>query len=282
MLKTVNDMYNYSKGSNIPLLADSRFPFWLPYVIDHEKYDRAFRRLYKSFAYFMQDEDDDVSNVTQEFKDEVESLLLLNEKKYSELFRVFSLYDSEYKFLDNYDVTETMQKNGSVVNGARHDATSYGARTDKNTYGSRTDNSTIGGVSDSETTALGLEKTDTTNMVSPFDGNDYANRDMSSTVKDAVTNTVNSIKGQRDDSVTKGEQEDTLVVGEQSSSTDVGEQSNSSSESYTLTRRGNIGVQTSTDMITRFNSFWNGYEFYSIIFKDIARELLSITDDLDV
>ena len=47
-------------------------------------------------------------------------------------------------------------------------------------------------------------------------------------------------------------------------------------EEYTLTRKGNIGVQTGADILKRHYDFWRPYEFYSFIFGEIAKELLIV------
>ena len=48
------------------------------------------------------------------------------------------------------------------------------------------------------------------------------------------------------------------------------------SENQTITKKGNIGVQTGSDMLTKHNDFWRSYEFFDVIFKDIASELLLV------
>lgn len=50
--------------------------------------------------------------------------------------------------------------------------------------------------------------------------------------------------------------------------------SKTGAESHSLHRVGNIGVQTATDMMQKANVFWGLFEFYTFIFKEIARELL--------
>lgn len=49
-------------------------------------------------------------------------------------------------------------------------------------------------------------------------------------------------------------------------------------EEYTLTRKGNIGVQTGADILRIFNDFWQSPRalFYNTVFDDIAMELLQI------
>ncbi len=53
---------------------------------------------------------------------------------------------------------------------------------------------------------------------------------------------------------------------------------NSGTEKYTLTRKGNIGVQTAADIARIFLNFWDDprTNLYQVIFMDICRELLRI------
>lgn len=64
------------------------------------------------------------------------------------------------------------------------------------------------------------------------------------------------------DNMSKGSQTDTLGT--------------VSAEYYMLTKHGNIGVQTGTDMLNKHTDYWKTYEFYSLIFREISRELLSV------
>ena len=48
-------------------------------------------------------------------------------------------------------------------------------------------------------------------------------------------------------------------------------------EDYTLTRKGNIGVVDSTDLMKKAWDAWNRiFNFYDVIFSDIADELLRL------
>lgn len=50
-------------------------------------------------------------------------------------------------------------------------------------------------------------------------------------------------------------------------------------DEWTLTRRGNIGVQTSSDMLRLHTDFWTEkYKFLQLIFDDIAKQLLLVGD----
>lgn len=50
-------------------------------------------------------------------------------------------------------------------------------------------------------------------------------------------------------------------------------------DEWTLTRRGNIGVQTAGDMLRIHTEYWTKYyKFWSMIFEDIRQELLLVGD----
>ena len=51
------------------------------------------------------------------------------------------------------------------------------------------------------------------------------------------------------------------------------------SDEWTLTRRGNIGVQTAADILKLHTQYWTEtYKFFNLIFDDIAKQLLMVGD----
>ena len=51
------------------------------------------------------------------------------------------------------------------------------------------------------------------------------------------------------------------------------------SNAWTLTRRGNIGVQTAADILNLHSRYWTEtYKFFNLIFDDIAKQLLMVGD----
>lgn len=109
-----------------------------------------------------------------------------------------------------------------------------------NTYGSRSDSNNVG----SQTVT-------NQNDVSPYNSSGYY-------ANDKDTNSI----GARSDAFTKGEQSDTLAK--------------TGTEDYTLTRNGNIGVQTGTEMLDKHNRYWDKYKFYEYIFACICADLLLV------
>lgn len=230
MRKTVNDMYKNSVSNNKKLLSNYNAPFWAEYLLNSERYDRLFRRKYLSFRYFLQEYDDDITTITDNFIDDVYNHLLANDKKYSELFRVQVVDDDKYMLLDNYNIREVMDK----------DTTSN----DSNTYGQR---------ADSSSDIVGSQSNSVTDEVAPYNSGSFQNNNHSTTNL-----------GSRTDSTTfnKGSQTDQL--------------NNTGTEDYTLTRIGNIGVQTGADMLDKHKKFWSMWDFYEYIFSEISKELLLV------
>lgn len=323
---TVNDMYKDARSSNAPLLSNYEAPFWSEYVSDFSNYDRVFNRLYKSFEYFLQEEDDSVSECRSNFTEDVKCLLIANSKKYSELYRTYKIDDSIYSLTDNYDVTETYSGNKLTSIESR-----LGSRTDNtetsDVIGSKTDsientdiigainntetmnngakntneNTSYGAKNTNENTIYGSGSSETVGEVSPMDSNMFYNNNKNSTTTSEKTDSKQITNAAFTDSkqTTYSTFTDTKTINEAertNTSNNVvnsGEQNNSSknkyikgeqsdthnhdeTESYNIRKRGNIGVQTATDMISKHNQFWNSYEFYTLIFKDICKELLSI------
>ena len=323
---TVNDMYKDARSSNAPLLSNYEGSFWSEYISDFSNYDRVFNRLYKSFEYFLQEEDDSVSECRSNFTEDVKCLLIANSKKYSELYRTYKIDDSIYSLTDNYDVTETYSGNKLTTIESR-----LGSRTDNtktsDVIGSKTDsientdiigainntetmnngvkntneNTTYGAKNTNENTIYGSGTSETVDEVSPMDSNMFYNNNKNSTTTSEKTDSKQTTHSTFTDSkqTTYSAFTDSKTINEAAhtnTSNNVvnsGEQNNSSNntytkgeqsdthnhdetESYNIRKRGNIGVQTATDMISKHNQFWNSYEFYTLIFKDICKELLSI------
>ena len=210
--KTVKEMYEVTKSSGTPLLSNFNDIFWNEYIEHYTELDRYFARRYSSFRYFAQEESDTIEVVTQNFTSSVYEHLLVNKKRYEELYRVQSVNDNDYMLLDNYNVNETVTKegsgNGSIVSGERED------------------------------------KIYNTTMVSPFDSENFYNDTTS------------------DGSTRKGSETDTT--------------NNSYNETVTSSKKGNIGVQTGADMLGKHTNYWKNFDFYNLVFSEIAKELLLV------
>lgn len=129
-----------------------------------------------------------------------------------------------------------------------YDITETKNRTRDNTL---TDNMGQRVVNDTVTT--GAQSNISLNEVTPFDEENFYNNNRN-------TQTI----GQRADTdVTTSEAvQDTHVTAEE--------------EDYTLRRKGNIGVQTQSEVMQKHVDFWNLFDFYKIVFDDMCKELLLI------
>ena len=386
----VADMYAICKNAATPLLSNYNAPFWQEYVNNYARYDKVFYRMFSSFTPFSQEpisyfntlSDEEKQKITTDFIEDVYNHLLINTKKYTELYRVNVVDDTAYSILDNYNITETVEgstdtesttthgeredsksntniygqaqdtknmstsygaqtdtKNDSVSYGeqeeSRSDSTIYGAQTDtksdSTTYGAKstTKNETVGSRVDSATYTQGQQANASTQQVAPYDDEDFYNKERvtdsvggrndssgfttgsqtnaetigeashtdslsgsytkgthtdttsGTNTKEAHTDTTTGsyTKGSHTDTVSdtyvKGTHTDTL-----SESFTKGEQEDASvsseTKSSTLTRRGNIGIKTATEIMAEHDQFWRAYEFYVYIFRQIAHELLLV------
>ena len=210
--KTVKEMYEVTRVAGTPLLSNFNDTFWNDYIEHYTELDRYFARRYRSFRYFAQEESDTIEVVTQNFTSSVYEHLLVNKKRYEELYRVQSVNDNDYMLLDNYNVNTSITKegtgNGSIVSGERED------------------------------------KIFNTTKVSPFDSENFYNDTTS------------------DGSTRKGSETDTT--------------NNAYNETVTSNKKGNIGVQTGADMLVKHTDYWKNFDFYNLIFSEIAKELLLV------
>lgn len=256
----VHDMYESVKNTNIKLLSDFNSTFWNDYKEHNTYYDKLFKTMFSGFRYFEQvpmnriEEKtyETISSVREEFTNSVYSYLLINKKRFDELYRVSQLTSEEYPILNNYDITETKEGSNS--------------KEVENSYGTRTDNGTnnIGARADTDTMVQGSQTTEREFGIAGFNSSDYSDDRNENMNVGARTDTVNSSKGARADSssFTKGAQTDNV--------------SENGTDEYVLTRKGNIGVKTVSQMLQEHIDLWTPYEFYTMIFKEICANFLLI------
>ena len=287
---TIGQLYVESVEQGKPLLCDSDYEFWVKYKANHADYDLAFATLFDSFYFYSR------HATLDDFNKAVKAFLTLNYTKYKELFRLEDLPDDAYNILQNYDVTETLDRttsnDGTEKVGARTDTenTQYGAIDVDNTtaYGAVTTDNTnnYGELSTESHTNNGIRRQTIEEEVSAYDNNAYSPRNKSTINSDADVVDVDSTTGARTDTLTSntGEHTDTQST-KTAEHTDArtierGEQNNTNTnngtENYTLTRKGNIGVQTQSDMLLKHLELWDGYEYYMKIFTDIRDAMLYV------
>ena len=121
----VRQMYNYARDNQLKLLSNYNSAFWNYYTSNNTFFDSLLSRRFKSFVFFDQEENDEVDIVTNNFISAVYEWLLVNDKRYSELYRPYTLTDEDYKLLRDYNVTiihnGTNNHSGSVMLGQRTD-----------------------------------------------------------------------------------------------------------------------------------------------------------------
>ena len=260
---TVQEIYDYNKRLNLPMLSgytpDGDIDFWGVYRENFSYFDRLFYKTYRSFILFNSD-GDTTGEVSTDFRNDCYAWLLANDKNYTELFRMQLVDDDEYNFMYNYDMSETYSgtssSNGSETLGQRQDS-----HTGSNNVGGHTDTHnndiTYGAVSNSDET-----------KVSAFNESGYSNKEKTDHTEAQridqyrATDTIGSRTDSDSYTDTKGSQ--------QNSSTSSG------TEGHTMTRKGNIGVETTSDIMKKHVDLWKAFNFYKIVFDDIANEFLRV------
>ena len=303
-MKTVKEMYNYSRDNDLKLLSDFDAAFWEEYKLNHARYDKVFSRLYSSFYYIHQEEDFTIDVVQSEFSEDVYNFLLINRKKYEELYRIYNISDDDYKFDNNFSIKTTYSKDstdsGTFNYGGKTDSVSVtetlGAREDSTNSSQnnseRTDsyNDTIGAGKTTVSNKTGKQDNSHVNTVATYNDEDFYNKEKSSDllgerVDESTENiTERSNSGEKVTGSESIETSSTFSKGSQSNSNSsitekssyVDSTSNSSNENYTMEKSGLIGNKTSTSLIKEHENYWRLYEFYNRIFSDICSEFLCI------
>ena len=303
-MKTVKEMYKYSHDNDLKLLSDFDAAFWEEYKLNHARYDKVFSRLYSSFYYIHQEEDFTIDVVQSEFSEDVYNFLLINRKKYEELYRIYNISDDDYKFDNNFSIKTTYSKDstdsGTFNYGGKTDSVSVtetlGAREDSTNSSQnnseRTDSysDTIGAGKTTVSNKTGKQDNSHVNTVATYNDEDFYNKEKSSDllgerVDESTENiTERSNSGEKVTGSESIETSSTFSKGSQSNSNSsitekssyVDSTSNSSNENYTMEKSGLIGNKTSTSLIKEHENYWRLYEFYNRIFSDICSEFLCI------
>ena len=188
MIRT-GEVYKFNRAANTMMLSNFATgdddDFWAEYRTNYDKYDAVFNRMFNSFWYFMQLDDDTVDEVAAQFRADVYNHLLMNKKKYQELFRVQVIPDADYSLTNNYDMTETMDRDSTD--------------NQDNTYGSR---------QDSGSTTYGEQTITGTHKVAPYDSSDFNNDNQDVTVSGQRQDSTSDTKGQQIDDLNRTMTED--------------------------------------------------------------------------
>lgn len=253
-MNRIGEIYKANRTANTKMLSDftisgQEHDFWEEYRSNYTRYDSVFNRMFNSFWPFMQ-ADMELSDAVTAFRDDVYNHLLINAKKYDELYRVQVIPDEDYSLINNYDMQEIMDK----------DVTDN----QDNTYGERQDSGsfTKGSRTDSGTQTKGQQTDHNTESIAPYDSVSFSPEKYTEMLSGSRLDITGFTEGQQLDSSssTKGQQIDDI--------------DRTYTEDYTLHRVGNIGVQTVSDMLSKHIKLWSIWEFYEHIFKEISKDLL--------
>lgn len=256
---TIKDINKENKDNNKKMLSEYGSDFWSGYRANSQYFDRRFMTLYGSYFPYNQEPSEGIESVSDDFRYDVYSHLLVNDKRYSELYRVNVIQDNDaYSLTNNVDYTETYEEETHLD----RDFTK-GAQTNSGTF-----ETTYGATSNGESISrsYGAHDIDTTNSTSAYNESGYTPVDKSEVDDGAHTDTEsNTYTGaQHVDSGTNGSTE-----GQRKDTTD-----DDGTKEYTLHKVGNMGVQTVDDMLKKHWDNWSLFDFYGLIFAEIARDLL--------
>ena len=148
-MENIKSYYSITKEAQTPLLsnysnADTDKDFWAFYRDNFEIFDRYFSREFDTFVFAFADKEQTTAENTADFVQAVKDLLTVNHKKYEELYRVETVDDDSYSMLENYDLTETMERETTKGQQINTTSSTEGQQTDNTTltYGDKTETST--------------------------------------------------------------------------------------------------------------------------------------------
>lgn len=314
MLFNIEDVYKYNKyEAELPMLSAYPADFWKEYRENKGYFDRLFMKTYRSFIPFNSTTGlENIDEVANDFRADIYAWLLANDKRYSELYRVQLVTDEDDPITFNYDLKEeysgSSTRTGTDTQGARTDQQSdqkvYGQQSRISDYdevqGQHTDSieqdNTYGSQSNSRSKDFVYDDVvvENENKVSAFNDSGYAPKDFSRNETGSRNDSETEVEslGSHTDNLDTTTQYGSQTITKDETVTDAahtdtgsttfnkGSQNNSSAEAsedeHELRRYGNIGVQTTSDIMTGHIKLWDAYSFYKIIFDDIANEFLRV------
>ena len=309
MLYEIKDMQSYCRENNVKMLSTYDADFWKPYRDNNEYFDRLFMKKYRSW--FPMDQEGDLSEVVTDFAYDVKSWLMINTKRYSELYRIQTIPDNEkYSLTDNVYESEVINESGEHSNefnkgsqltsnsGSQTFATHTDTEDNSRTFGTHTDTEdnsrTLGeqSIDTDATNTTGETGKTITNSTSAFNDSGFVNTDKSEEDDDSRQDTI-------DQTVVNGERTDTedlsKTYGSQTNTEDLSKTYGAHTDTNSLTttegarkdtdegtdsktierlRQGNIGIKDVPQILGDQFEFWGIFSLYDLIFSEIARELL--------
>lgn len=256
---TIKDIYKENKDNSRKMLSDYGSEFWEGYRANYQYFDRRFMTLYASWFPFVQVPEEGIESVSDDFRYDVYSHLLANDKRYSELYRINVIQDNDaYSLTNNVDYTEEYSEESHLDREFNK-----GAQTDGDSgfiaRGEQT-------VDEDLSRTYGQHTTTDTRSVSAFNSESYSPSEQNERNDATYTDT-------EDNSTTYGSHRDdtgnTHTEGARIDTT-----GDDGTKEYTLHKAGNIGVQTVDDMLKKHWDNWSLFDFYGLIFAEIVRDLL--------
>lgn len=264
-------LYNLNKTSNTPFLGTNEtletLPFMAEYLTYFAKIDRHFVRNHKSWCptYNLQDEDTE-ADVLEAWKDNIDDFLITNKETYT---RMWNLFITEYKPLENYDRKEHIIDQHSGIDQNTDDIAS---RVNTSNYGKISGTNTYGEVNNKDN--IGTQNGDITNKKAGFNSTTFVDTDAQHNVSGAREDLHHE-----DSKIDKNEVDARTDKNTTDAYTDTHETNYGHRIEHTNETHGNIGVTTSQQMAQSEVDFWSAYNFYKVILNDIIRSLCNLFDD---
>jgi hypothetical protein len=166
----IEELYKTAKQSNVSLLpVNTNFSWWEEYENNASIYDRYILDTFRNFYYWVVFNGSTPAEALEDFKEAITSFLTINQKRYSELYRLHVLPDSAYDIVNNYSVTENSTR--TITEGAR---------------------------TDSDTAELGEREDTGENKISAYNSSSYQDANKVITSTGAQENVVTSVKGEQE------------------------------------------------------------------------------------
>lgn len=306
----VRELYEFFEENNLPMLSNYPADFWEAYRSNHVYFDRLFMKSYREFMAF-----GNFGTVEENAVDwslDIYSFLLANDKRYSELWRLQTVSDVDYSILDNYNVREThitdndktAMENFGAKTETKTGSTQYGASTETNTnsyvHGAKSEsdsNSTVYGSQTIQTDVdldVGAQTNTNEDKVSADNESLYSPKDHTTTILGNRSDSTDTteVRGSHTDTESGTHTEAAYTDSESKSrtaaahtdttndSTSTGAHTDAKTytedETRTVTRVGNIGVYSASKLLSEHAELWTAFNFYKMIFDDIAKEFLRI------
>ena len=259
----IKDIYTYTKDHTTPMLsnftssAGGNLDFWKPYKDNYSYFDRIFMKKYRSW--YPMDQEGEIDDIATDFANDVKSWLMINDKRYSELYRIQTIPDDEkYSLTDNvfeHEVVETEFGKVVTFNKGEQEIKDEGSTTYAEYTDTQDNSRTTGATGKTITDSTSAYNTGTFTAVDKTEEDDESREDTEdlSTTHGAHTDTNGNTR-------TDGAREDSTE--------------DSGTETVTRDRAGNIGVKDVPQIFMDQRDFWVDFSFYEIIFSEITRELL--------